>query len=164
MIRLKQIRLKMPRLNRIGDEKGSISVLTMGLFFVTVALLILITDIASIAVSKQSLVHASESAVIRATHSVDLGAYYRGNSGVSVPIDCQEAYQKVHDELRDWISGDGEIRRAELREVRLTDFSCSGNRVLLSSSALAVLPLRLPAFPSTVEIHATVEAESDRMR
>ena len=164
LIRLKLIRLKQITLKMNANEKGSISVLTMGLFLVTVALLILITDIASIAVSKQSLVHASESAAIRATHNVDLGSYYRGNSGVSIPIDCQKAYQRIHDELRDWISGDGEIRRTELTGVRLTDFSCSGNRVLLSSSALAVLPLRLPAFPATVEIHTTVEAAADRMR
>jgi hypothetical protein len=156
--------LKLLRLNKIKDEEGSISVLTMGLFLVTVALLILITDIASIAVSKQSLVHASESAAIHATHNVDLGAYYRGNSGVSVPIDCQEAYKKIADELRDWISSDGEIRRTELSDVQVTDFSCSGNRVLLTSSAHAVLPLRLPAFPATIEIHTTVEAEADRMR
>jgi hypothetical protein len=129
-----------------------------------VALLILITDVASLAVSKQSLVHASESAAIRATHNVDLGSYYRGNSGVSVPIDCQAAFRKINEELRGWFDSDGEIRRIELEEVYLTDFSCSGNRVLVSTSALAVLPLRLPAFPTTVEIHTTVEAESDRMR
>jgi hypothetical protein len=160
----KMSRLKMNRQEMTRNEEGSISVLTMGLFLITVALLILITDIASIAVSKQSLVHASESVAIRATHNVDLGAYYRGNSGVSVPIDCQQAYRKINSEFGDWLESDGEIRRTELKDVRLTDFSCSGNRVLLSSSALAVLPLRLPAFPTTVEIHTTVEAESDRMR
>ncbi len=148
----------------ISDEKGSITVLTMGLFLVTVALLIVITDIASIAVSKQSLVHASEAAAIRATHNVDLTSYYRGNSGVSVPIDCQEAFNKINAELRNWISSDGEIRRVELRDLRLTDFSCSGNRVHISSSALAVLPLRFPAFPESVEIHTTVEAEANRVR
>jgi hypothetical protein len=164
MYKPKIVRSKMIRLKVVKDDKGSISILTMGLFLVTVALLILITDIGSIAVSKQSLVHASESAVIRATHNVDLGAYYRGNSGVSVPINCQEAYQKIHNELRDWMSSDGEIHRTELKEVRVTNFICSGNRVMISSSALAVLPLRLPSFPSTVEIHTTVEAEADRMR
>jgi hypothetical protein len=157
-------RLRMIKPKLIKNEKGSISVLIMGLFLVTVALLILITDIASIAVSKQSLVHVSESAAIRATHTVDLGSYYRGDSGVSVPIDCQEAFRKITDELRGWFNSDGGIRRIELEEVRLTDFSCSGNRVLVSISALAVLPLRLPTFPTAVEIHATVEAESDRMR
>lgn len=147
---------------RFTGEEGSISVLTIGLFMVTVALLMLITDIASISVSKQSLVHATESAAIRASHNVDLGSYYRGNTGVTVPIDCQAAYQKVIEEMDLW--SDGDIRRPELQQIWLTDFTCSGNRVQLSTSSLAILPFRLPQSASSVEIHATVEAQSDRVR
>jgi len=149
---------------RFRDEEGSISVLTIGLFMVTVALLVLITDIASISVSKQSLVHATESAAIRASHNVDLGSYYRGNTGVTVPIDCQAAYQKVIEELNLWINSDGDIHRPELEQIQLTDFSCSGNRVELSTSARAILPFRLPQSSQSVEIHTTIEAQSDRAR
>lgn len=151
-------------LRRFREEEGSISVLTIELFMVTVALLILITDIASISVSKQSLVHATESAAIRASHNVDLGSYYRGNTGVSVPLDCQAAYQKVIEELNLWINSEGDIHRPELEQIQLTDFSCSGNRVGLSTSTRAILPFRLPASSQSVEIHATVEAQSDRVR
>lgn len=152
------------RLKELRDEKGSISILTLGLFLVTVALLILITDIASISVSRQSLVHASEAAAIRASHSVDLGSYYRGDTEVAIPIDCRVAYQKAIDELGIWIQSDDSIHRPELEQIWLTDFSCSGNRVKVSTSALAILPFRLPQFESSVEIHATVEAQSDRRR
>lgn len=148
-------------MSRLKDERGSISVLTLGLFTLTIALLILITDIASIFVSKQSLLHASEAAAIRAVHSVDLAAYYRGNSGVSVPIDCGWAYRKAIEELSGW--ADGSIRRNELQDVSLIEFTCSGNRVRLSTSSHVVLPFRLPQSSiSTVEIHTTVEAQSDR--
>lgn len=151
-------------LDRLREERGSISILTIGLFLITVALLILITDIASISVSKASLVHASEAAAIRASHSVDLGSYYRGDTGVAIPIDCQVAYQKAIEEIGLWTQSDGSIHRPELQQIWMTDFSCSGNRVQLSTSARAILPFRLPQFDSSIEIHATVEAESDRVR
>jgi len=149
---------------KFNNEEGSISVLTIGLFLLTVALLMLITDLASISVSKQSLVHATESAAIRATHNVDLGAYYRGDAGVSVPIDCHAAYQKLVDELSLWMQSDADMRRQELQQVWLTDFSCAGNRVQLSTAARAFLPFRLPVSSASVEIHATVEAQSNRAR
>lgn len=150
--------------HRLKEENGSISVLTMGLFLVSVVLLILITDIASISVAKESLVHVSEAAAIRASHSVDLGSYYRGDTGVSIPIDCQVAYQKAAEEISLWTQSDGSIHRPELQQVWMTDFSCSGNRVQLSTSARAILPFRLPQSATSVDIHATVEAESDRVR
>lgn len=148
----------------LEGEEGSISILTIGLFIVTLAVLVLITDIASISVSKQSLVHASESAAIRASHHVDLASYYKGNSGVSVPIDCQAAYAKVIEDLNQWVGDGRDIHRTELEQISLIDFSCSGNRVRLSTSARAVLPFRLPQASAFVEIHTTVEAQSDRMR
>ncbi len=147
----------------ISREDGSISVLTIGLFTISVALLILITDVASISVSKQSLVHVTEAAAIRAVHSVDLGSYYRGDSGVPVPIDCQQAYQVIADEMNLWLRGEGDIRRRELQEVSLTDFSCSGDGVEISTSARTLLPFRLPQGSAQVEIHATVKARSERV-
>ena len=151
-------------LDKLKEEKGSISILTIGLFLVSVALLILITDVASISVAKESLLHASEAAAIRASHSVDLGSYYRGDRDVTIPIDCQIAYQRATEELRLWTQSDGSIHRRELGQIWMTDFSCSGNRVQLSTSARATLPFRLPQSVSSVEIHAMVEAQSDRVR
>lgn len=146
-------------------EKGSISVLTFGLFFVTLSLLILITDIASIAIAKSSLVHATEAAAIRATHSLDLSAYYRGGSGAAVPIDCQAARIKVLEEFNLWMQSSGDMHRQELQQVWLTDFSCDGNIVQLTASARATLPFRLPqSSMSYVEIHTTISAKSDRQR
>ena len=146
----------------VRDERGSISILTFGLFLVTIGVLILITDIASLSVSRQSLIHASESAAIRASHSMDLASDYKGNSGVTVPIDCQAAYGKVIEDLGQWTESGRELRRIELQQIALRDFSCSGNRVRISTSARAVLPFRLPQTSPYVEIHTTVEAESDR--
>ena len=153
------------RKNSRDGERGSISVLTMGLFLITIALLILITDIATIAVAKRSLAHATESAALRAVQSLDRAAYYRGDSGVAIPIDCSTARLRVIEELELWIQSSEDLRRPELRQVWLSDFYCAGNLVKLNTSARATLPFRLPA-PSLidVELHASAAAQSERAR
>lgn len=150
------------RLHTSG-EGGSISVLTIGLFLVTVSALFLITDIAAIIVAKRSLVHVTESAAMRATHQLDLGAYYQGRTQVAIPIDCSSALSSVKGELDEWISTPSQARRKELRSVEITGFTCEENRILLTTSAVANLPFRLLGSSlSTVEIRATVAAESNR--
>ena len=158
-------------LNRVGEgglfnqgsEQGSISLLTIGLFVLTVSMLILVTDIAAMAVAKRSLLHASESAAIRAAHNLDLAAYYRGVSGVKIPIDCQMAYAQVIEELNQWLQGDSEFKREELEAAQLVEFNCAGNRVRLVTSARARLPFVLPGSSMNyLEVNATVTAESDQ--
>ena len=95
---------------------------------------------------------------------VDPPAGQSRTSGVSVPIDCQAAYGMVVEDLNQWVEGGSDIHRTELEQLSLTNFSCSGNRVQISTSARAVLPFRLPHASTFVEIHATVEAQSDRVR
>ncbi|MDP1721466.1 MAG: pilus assembly protein TadG-related protein [Candidatus Nanopelagicaceae bacterium] len=144
-------------------EEGSISILTIGLFLVTVSALFLVTDIASIIVAKRSLAHVTEAAAMRATHQLDLGAYYRGSKESAIPIDCASALSRITDELGDWISTPSQLRRKELHRVEIVGFSCEENRILLTTTAVATLPFRLPGSSlSKVEIHATVAAESNR--
>ena len=135
----------------------------MGLFLLTVALLILITDIASIAVARRSLVHITEAAAMRAVHTLDLAAYYRGNSGVAIPLDCARARQRVNEELAQVLQEGRELSRPELGSIEVTDFYCAGNLVKLTTSARATLPFRIPdSSLVNVEIHASVGAQSDR--
>ena len=151
--------------SRFKQEGGSISVLTMGLFLLTVALLILITDIASIALAKRSLVHITEAAAMRAVHSLDLAAYYRGNTGVEIPLDCARARQSVNEELAQVLQEGRDLIRPELGSIEVTDFYCAGNLVRLTTSARATLPFRIPdSSLINVEIHASVGAQSDRKR
>ncbi len=148
-----------------SGEKGSISVLTIGLFLLTVALLIIITDIGSVIVAKRSLIQVTESAGIRATHQLDLEGYYRGVAGVDIPINCRAALSSINEELGQWITSDSEMKRKELHRVELLDFSCNGNQIELTTSAKANLPFPLPgsALPY-VDIRATVAVESNRKR
>ena len=153
------------RASAIEGENGSISVLTIGLFLLTVALLVIITDIGSVIVAKRSLIHVTESAGIRATHQLDLEEYYRGATSVEIPINCDMALATINDELEQWITTQSEMKRRELTRVELLDFSCNGNRIELTTSAEAKLPFPLPgAILPNVELHATVGVESKRKR
>ena len=149
----------------IEGESGSISVLTIGLFLLTVALLVIITDIGSVIAAKRSLIHITESAGIRATHQLNLEEYYRGAVSMEIPINCDMALASVKDELGQWFTSNSEMKRRELTQVELLDFSCNGNRIELTTLAQAKLPFSLPgaALPY-VELHATVGVESNRKR
>lgn len=148
--------------DRIDLDRGSISILTIGLFLVTVMTLFLITDVASIIVSKRSLVHLTEAAALSAAHQLDLGAYYQGKTNVAIPIDCERALSKISDELGLWVTAPSELKRVELGKVEITEYSCEGNRISLATVSTAILPFRIPgSITSNVEIHATVAAQSD---
>jgi len=144
-------------------DQGSLSVLIMGLFLVTVALLLLMTDVASIAVSKRSLTQATEAAALRAVQSLDRAAYYQGTSTVGVPLDCSVARARVLEELDLWMQGDG-MHAPQLEQIGLTDFYCEGNTVDLRTSARVALPFRLPQSNlTTVQIYASAGAAANKL-
>ncbi|CAB4345010.1 unannotated protein [freshwater metagenome] len=146
-----------------ANEEGSVSVLIIGLFLITVSLLFVITDVATISVAKQSLVHATESAALRAVQNLDRASYYEGKSGVAVPIDCASARMRVIEELGIWMESSTGMRRPEIDSVGLTGFYCLDNVVELRTTAHAVLPFRLPqSSMKDFEIHASAGAKSDR--
>jgi len=148
---------------QVDNEMGSISVITIGLFLVTIALLALITDIGSVAVAKRSLVHVTESAAIRAAHMINERSYYEDGASPGVPIDCPAARQEVNEEFDSWMQSSISSRRPELESIWVTNFSCAGAFLELAASARARLPFRLPSSSvAFVEIHSTVAVQSDR--
>ncbi len=157
------------------DEKGSISLLIIGLFVVTVATLLVITNIASIAIAQRSLVQASEAAVQRAVQNLDLDAYYVGEGGmlsgllntgeVPIPIECNLAGSAISNELQHWNSANSALLRREIRDIWLSEFSCDGVSVGISTSAFAVLPLQLPFINlKSIELHTSVGATNTRSK
>ena len=105
------------------DEEGSISLLIIGLFVITVATLLVITNIASIAIAQRSLIQASEAAVQRGVQNLDLNSYYVGKGGmmsgilnsgeVPIPIECTDASSEISDELKHWNSSNDSLLRRE---------------------------------------------------
>lgn len=149
--------------SKAKQEQGSISVLTLGLFLITITFATLMTDIASIAIAKRSLIQASEAAVVRAVQSLDKSAYYQSNTSMVIPIDCSMARMKVIQELGLWMQNGAQMLRPELEEIALVDFYCLDNVVRINTTAKAKLPFRLPnSSLVNVEIHARVGAQSRR--
>ena len=159
----------------INNEDGSISLLIIGLFVVTVATLLVITNIASIAIAQRSLVQASESAVQRGVQNLDLEAYYVGEGGmlsgvlnngeVPIPIECSSANSAISNELRHWNSGNSALLRREIRDIWITEFNCDGVSVGITTSAFAVLPLQLPFINlKNIELHTSVGATNTRSK
>jgi len=145
------------------DESGSVAILTIGLFLLSVAALALITDIASIGVAKRSLIHLTEAAAIQGSHELDMREYYRNGASPGVPIDCYEARRQVNSELRLTSNSNSDLTRPELVDVVMTNFLCSGSTLELTTSAVVNLPFRLPqSVVANVQIHATVGVESTR--
>ncbi len=145
------------------SEQGSISILILGFFFLLLTLAFVLTDLATMVVAQRSLTNATENAVMRSAQVLDRNAYYRGNSGVSVPLDCPESRLVAMRELDLWGREDGSIRRPEISHITLQEFICSGDTVEVTTSGQLTLPFALPG--STLErivLKATVGAKSRR--
>ena len=67
---------------RLNSERGSISVVVIGLFVITVASLMVMTDVSALVVAKRSLVQATEAAAQRGVHTLDKSEYYQGKGTV----------------------------------------------------------------------------------
>ena len=157
----------------LKSEAGSISLLVIGLFIVTVAILLVITDISAVAVANRSLIQATEAAAQKGVHNLDSESYYTGkgtalssfssNGDSSVPIDCSKAIGDVRDELNYWQRSSRDLKRREIRDIWITGLTCDGRNVWLSTSARAVLPLQLP-FVNISEISISAYAAAGNQR
>ena len=61
----------MTSITKLKGERGSLSVVIIGLFVLIVAILMVMTDIATVMVAKRSLTQATEAAAMRGVHSLD---------------------------------------------------------------------------------------------
>ena len=145
-------------------ERGSISILIFGLFFLLVSLAFVLTDLAAVVVAQRSLINASENAAMRGAQSLDKRAYYLGNSGISVPLDCGEARLVAMKELEAWSRENSSIRRPEISHIVLDDFYCAGDVVEITTSGKLILPFNLPGtVHERFELKARVGAKSRRV-
>jgi hypothetical protein len=162
----------------LKDEEGSISLLIIGLFVVTLFAIMAMTDIASIAVAQRSLIQATEAASQQGSHVLDLEAYYQGKGTIftpflknrnsakdmkRIPLDCSRGYSEVLQELRDWNASSTSQKRIELGEIALSGFDCDGYVISINTQVEATLPFAIPfAHLSRVELHAGVATENQR--
>lgn len=147
-----------PHLRRFcSEEKGSISLLVIGLFIVLMTTSLLLTDISSIYLAKRSLSIATEAAVQRGLMNLNESAYYVGEYNTlkfvtnligeaerdsGIPIDCQAGLSDAEEVMRDWHKTLSS--RANLEQLQIEDFQCDGYRVNIETSAIARIPISLP--------------------
>jgi hypothetical protein len=140
------------------DERGSLSVVIIGLFFLTIACLVVMSNVATVLVAKRSLAQATEAAAQRGVHTLDKSAYYTGKGTMfttpfakitgrehsPIPIDCNRAFLDVVLELRNWSNDDSSMKRHELQGIVLTNMECDGSSLEISTYSEVKFPFKVP--------------------
>ena len=154
-----------------SDETGSIAVVVIGLFVITVASLMVMTDVSALIVAKRSLVQATEAAAQRGVHTLDKASYYQGKANMftvpmalatgrphpSIPIDCNRGGLEVLLELNSWSRDQGDMKWQQLKGVQLTNYQCDGQSLAIGTRSEVNLPFRVP-FTSTDSVFLTASA------
>ena len=137
------------------SERGSISILTIGLFSVLLASVLTLSNITTVYLAKRTLILASEAAVQRGTKNLDQAAYYSGEYNLTeflqgllgageedpgIPIDCSAGLRDARELLSNWNGQDKTIVRSGISQMQLRDFQCDGFQIYLESSAVVELP------------------------
>lgn len=161
-----------------NDERGSISVITIGLFLLILTTSLVLTDISSIYLAKRSLSLATEAALQRGMKNLDESAYYSGEYNFNqllvngfgagetdpgIPIDCEKGLQDIQEVLASWQERGTASVRENVAAVRLTNFECDGYQIYIESAAVARIPLPIPFINiDEVAIHSFAGAIGER--
>lgn len=165
-----KLKLHSPR-ERLHGEAGSISVIVIGLFLITVASLMVITDVSALMVAKRSLAQATEAAAQRGVHTLDKSAYYQGKAQIftvpmaaathrphpTIPIDCSRGGYEVLLELNSWSRDQSQMKWKQLKGIELTHFECDGQLLFIQTRSEIQLPFRVP-FSSTDSVFLSASA------
>lgn len=154
--------------NKAGGDRGSLSVLIIGLFVVLLSTALVLTDISAAYLAKRSLTIATEAATQRGMKNLDEESYYvgeynitqflansanLGDSDPGVPINCEKGFADVVETLDDWSRKTHDISRVNLKNIYLEDFQCDGFEISIKTRAVATLPVVLPFWnKSEIEI------------
>jgi hypothetical protein len=153
------------------DESGSIAVIVIGLFVITVASLMVMTDVSTVIVAKRSLAQATEAAAQRGVHTLDKSSYYQGKANVFtvpmaiathrahpvIPIDCNGGEIEVLLELHSWSNDISDLKWHQLKGIQLTNYQCDGQSLDIETRSEVNLPFKVP-FLRTDSVYLTASA------
>ena len=156
---------------KFKKETGSIAVVVIGLFVITVASLMVMTDVSALIVAKRSLVQATEAAAQRGVHTLDKDSYYQGKANMftaplaiatqrphpTIPIDCGRGGFEVLLELNSWSRDQSDMKWQQLKGIELTNFQCDGESLFIETRSEVNLPFRVP-FTSTDSVFLKASA------
>ena len=157
--------------SRFKEETGSIAVVVIGLFVITVASLMVMTDVSALIVAKRSLVQATEAAAQRGVHTLDKSSYYQGKANMftvplaiathrshpTIPIDCGRGGVEVLLELNSWSRDQSDMKWQQLKGIQLTNYQCDGEALFIETRSEVNLPFRVP-FTSTDSVFLKASA------
>lgn len=157
---MSSLKLKLKRaLFHSRDERGSISILAIALFLITVTLIMISTNVAAITVAKRTLTQSAESAAQRGAHFLDEEAYYAGKFNVitmaanllgrgpedpGIPIDCDSARGGIAEALEDLSRESDLLIDKGVSDLKVLEIACDGRDVRVSLQANVALPFQIP--------------------
>ena len=145
-------------LRKLVDDSGSIAVIVIGLFVITVASLMVMTDVSTVIVAKRSLTQATEAAAQRGVHTLDKSSYYQGKANMFtvpmaiatkrahpvIPIDCNRGGFEVLLELHSWSNDNSDLKWHQLKGIQLTNYQCDGQSLDIKTRSEVNLPFKVP--------------------
>jgi hypothetical protein len=143
------------------DERGSISILTIGLFTLLLTTVLALSNISAVYLAKRTLILANEAAVQRGGKNLDQSAYYSGEYNLTeflqgvvgygeedpgIPIDCNKGARDAGELISHWQGRERNLTRAGISQMKMVHFQCDGFQIYLESEAVVRLPFPLPLF------------------
>jgi hypothetical protein len=142
-----------------SSQRGSISVLTFGLFAVVLMTSLILTNITAVYVAKRTLSLATEAAVQQGVKNLDEQAYYTGENNLSraaltllgfgesdpgIPIDCIAGSRDAEMVIDGWSNRDSDSHSKNLSSMEIFSISCDGFQMEISTSASVDIPVPIP--------------------
>jgi hypothetical protein len=160
LLKVKALRSQLKQgYSQTRDERGSISILTIALFLITVTLIMISTNVAAVTVAKRTLTQSAESAAQRGAHFLDEDAYYTGKFNVitmaaillgrgpedpGIPIDCDLARGGIAEALEDLFRESHLLIDKGVSDLKVLEIACDGRDVRVALQANVDLPFQLP--------------------
>lgn len=156
---LKGISRKVLLWRKFSSQRGSISVLTFGLFGIVLVTALILTDISAIYLAKRTLSLATEAAVQQGVRNLDMQAYYSGENNVSraaltllgfgeddpgIPIDCSAGSKDAEMVIDSWSKRESDSHTKNLSSIQISAISCDGFQMEVTTSATFVIPIPIP--------------------
>jgi hypothetical protein len=162
----------------LRDDRGSLSVLIMGLFITILATLLILSDVSSVYFAKRALTQATEAAAQRAVKNLDMDSYYKSKYNATqllinftdererdpgIPIDCAKGGLDAASAIDEFSSGRARLLGKHIGEIRIDRISCDGFQMAIATTSTARLPFQLPFINiNEVEIHSVVGTFDER--
>ena len=144
---------------KLQDERGSISILVIALFLITISLVMITTNITAVSLAKRTLTQSAESVAQRGAHFLDEDIYYSGKFNVitmaqnlfgqgpedpGVPIDCDKAQAGIAEALHDLLEESKLLIDKGAHGLEVVEIFCDGRDLRIALKVEVDLPFQLP--------------------